>query len=141
MVQRPIRGQVDSRSQYPGGKRINAAAFRVPASSVAQGDLGRNTLRGFGAWQEDFAVRRTFTLTERVSLLFRAEAFNIFNHSNFGDPGIQSGDASQLNNPNFGLLTQVLSNTLGTGGADGGFSPLYQVGGPRSIQFALKLQF
>jgi hypothetical protein len=32
-------------------------------------------------------------------------------------------------------------NALGAGGATGGFNPLYQVGGPRSIQFALKLQF
>ena len=128
-------------SQYPGGKRINAAAFSTPANSFTQGNLGRNTVRGFGAWQEDLAIRRTFTITERVSLLFRAEAFNIFNHSNFGDPGAQSDDANHLNSPNFGLSTQILSNSLGTGGADGGFSPLYQIGGPRSIQFALKLQF
>ena len=128
-------------SEYPGGKRINPAAFSTPANSFAQGNLSRNALRGFGAWQEDLAVRRAFRLTERVSLLFRAEAFNIFNHSNFGDPSIQAGNTNQLNNPNFGLSTQVLSNSLGTGGGVGGFSTLYQYGGPRSIQLALKLQF
>ena len=128
-------------SQYPGGKRINPAAFTVPANSFTQGNLGRNTLRGFGAWQEDLAIRRTFRITERISLLFRVEAFNLFNHSNFGNPGAQSNGTSHLNNPNFGLSTQVLSKSLGTGGADAGFSPLYQYGGPRSIQLALKLQF
>jgi hypothetical protein len=34
-----------------------------------------------------------------------------------------------------------LNNALGSGGANGGLNPLYQVGGPRSIQLALKLQF
>jgi len=128
-------------SQYPGGKRINPAAFVAPSDTFTQGDLGRNVLRGFGAWQEDLALRRSFALTERVTLLFRAEAFNIFNHSNFGDPGAQSDAANHINSPNFGLSTQVLSNSLGTGGADGGFSSLYQMGGPRSLQLALKLQF
>lgn len=127
--------------QYPGGKRINPAAFSTPANSFSQGNLGRNTLRGFGAWQEDLAVRRKFRMTERVSLLFRAEVFNLFNHSNFGDPGTQSSGTNQLNNHQFGLSTLVLSNSLGTGGADGGLSPLYQYGGPRSLQFAIKLQF
>ena len=51
-------------SQYPGGKRINPAAFAAPADFI-QGDLPRNKLRGFGAWQEDIAIRRTFRLTER----------------------------------------------------------------------------
>jgi hypothetical protein len=129
-------------SQYPGGKRINPDAFAAPADLFTQGNLGRNTLRGFGAWQEDFAIRRTFKLTERFSLLFRVEAFNIFNHSNFGDPGAQSDGANHLSSTaNFGLSTQVLSNSLGTGGADGGLSSLYQMGAPRSLQFALKLRF
>jgi hypothetical protein len=137
-------------SQYPGGKRLNPAAFVAPDDFV-QGNLPRNMMRGFGAWQEDIAIRRTFKLTERVSLLFRAEAFNVFNHSEFGDPGSQSDGTNHLCtgftanvcnlNPNFGLSTQVLSNSLGTGGADGGFSSLYQMGAPRSLQMALKLQF
>lgn len=128
-------------SQYPGGKRINPDAFAAPGDLFTQGTLGRNTLRGFGAWQQDFAIRRTFKLTERFSLLFRAEAFNIFNVSNFGDPGAQSDGANHLNSANFGYSTQVLSNSLGTGGADGGLSSLYQMGAPRSLQFALKLRF
>jgi hypothetical protein len=41
----------------------------------------------------------------------------------------------------FGRSTQTLANSLGAGGANGGLNPLYQIGGPRSIQFALKLQF
>ena len=128
-------------TQYPGGKRINPAAFTAPADLFTQGNLGRNVLRGCGAWQEDVATRRIFRINERFSLLARVEAFNIFNHPNFGNAGSQSDGANHLNSPNFGLSTQVLSNALGTGGANGGFSPIYQFGGPRSLQFALKLQF
>jgi hypothetical protein len=41
----------------------------------------------------------------------------------------------------FGQSTQMLNNYLGSGGLKGGLNPLYQIGGPRSIQLALKLQF
>lgn len=74
-------------------------------------------------------------MNERVGLRFHAEFFNIFNHPNFGSP------TNLLTSPLFGRSTQTLANSLGAGGANGGFNPLYQVGGPRSIQFALKLQF
>jgi hypothetical protein len=43
--------------------------------------------------------------------------------------------------PSSGRSTQTLANGLGTGGAKSGFNPLYQIGGPRSIELALKLTF
>ena len=63
-------------SGYPGGKSYNAAAFSNPPPGT-QGNLGRNVLRGFGAWQIDFALHRNFRLSERTGLQFRAEVFNI----------------------------------------------------------------
>ena len=120
--------------QFPGGKILNRAAF-VAAPIGTQGNLGRNVLRGFGAWQADVGLHRQFQPTERVGLRFQAEFFNIFNHPNFGSP------IDTLSNGLFGRSTQTLANSLGSGGANGGFNPLYQIGGPRSIQFALKLQF
>jgi len=77
----------------------------------------------------DLAVRREFSLYENLKLQFRAEAFNIFNHPNFGiiDPNI--GDNT------FGQATATLARSLGV------LSPLYQQGGARSMQFALKVQF
>lgn len=120
--------------QYPGGKILNRAAFTaVPAGQ--QGGFGRNVLRGFGAWQADVAFQRQFRVRENVGLRFRAEFFNLFNHPNFGSP------TNLLTSPLFGRSTQTLASSLGSGGANGGFSPLYQIGGPRSIQLALKLQF
>jgi hypothetical protein len=122
-------------SGAPGGKIINAAAFTTPVPATAQGDLGRNALRGFGATQWDITLRRQFRFTERFSLQFRGDFFNILNHPNFGSP------ITYLSSPQFGHATQMLNNYLGSGGQSGGLNPLYQIGGPRSIQLALKLQF
>ena len=121
-------------SQYPGGNSFNKAAFTPPPKGQ-QGDFGRNVLRGFGAWQVDVRLQRQFRATEKVGLRFGAEFFNIFNHANFGNPN------NALTSPLFGHSTQVLASSLGSGGASGGLNPLYQIGGPRSIQLALKLQF
>ena len=121
-------------SQYPGGKIFNKAAF-TPAPAGQQGDFGRNVLRGFGATQADVAFQRQFSFTEQLNLRFRAEFFNIFNHPNFGPPN------NSLTSPLFGYSTETLASSLGSGGANGGFNPLYQIGGPRSIQLALKLVF
>jgi hypothetical protein len=116
---------------FPGGRRFNPAAFdgARPLAEGRQGTLGRNVLRGFPAAQLDIAVRRQFRLREGLDLQFRADAFNLFNRANFANPnGI-------LTSANFGRATQMLASGLG------GLSPLFQIGGPRSIQLALKLQF
>ena len=121
-------------SEFAGGKIFNRAAF-TPAAAGTQGNFGRNVLRGFGAWQADVGLQRQFHLTEKLGVRFRAEFFNLFNHPNFGSP------TNVLTSPLFGRSIQTLANSLGSGGANGGLNPLYQIGGPRSIQFALKLQF
>jgi len=117
-----------------GGKKINKVAFLAPTGPV-QGNLGRNALRGFGATEVDLTLRRQFKLWERLALQARADLFNIFNHPNFGPP------INYLSSPLFGQSTQMLGASLGSGGQNGGLNPLYQIGGPRSAQLALKLQF
>jgi hypothetical protein len=133
--------------QYPGGKALNAAAFTTPPLDPAtglpsaQGDLPRNALRGFGVTQWDFAIHRDFPVHESVKLQFRAELFNFLNHPNFGPP---VGDLylPTAVNPLFGLSSQMLGQSLSGGNLGAGaLSPLYQLGGPRSIQLALKLFF
>lgn len=116
-----------------GGRRINPNAFSIPVGR--QGNLGRNALRGFPVWQVDLSARRRFSLTEQLKLEFRTDFFNVFNHPNFGDPIVN------LRNSLFGRSTQMFGRSLGSGGSQGGFNPLYQIGGPRSIQFSLKLKF
>jgi hypothetical protein len=99
--------------------------------------LGRNGLRGFGATQWDFAVHREFPIHESVKLQFRAEMFNVLNHPNFGPPNNQFGEGG------FGISSQMLAQSLSNQNNIGGgaFDQLYQIGGPRSIQLALKLIF
>jgi Carboxypeptidase regulatory-like domain/TonB-dependent Receptor Plug Domain len=117
-------------AQYPGGRAINVNAF-ANGPSGELGDAPRNFARGFGAWQMDLAIRREFPIGEKLKLQFRAEAFNVFNHPSFGT--INSSYAP--NSPTFGTATATLAQSLGV------LSPLYQMGGPRSMQFALKLVF
>ena len=115
-------------SQYPGGMAFNKGAF-VAAPATRQGNVGRNTLRGFGVWQDNLTVQRQFQLTERFHLQFRTEFFNIFNHPNFGPP------ANSLTSATFGISASTLAGSLA------GLPAVYQNGGPRTIQLALRLQF
>jgi hypothetical protein len=121
-----------------GGKGINPKAFTAPPPNQ-QGTLGRNVLRGFGVGQFDTSVRRSFRLSEPWNLQFSAEFFNVLNRPNFGSSSIGK-NLSQFPGQ-FGQAHQVLSESLSPGQGLGGFSPLYQVGGPRSIQLELKLTF
>jgi hypothetical protein len=105
---------------------------------LRNGDLGRNALRGFGHSHWDFAVHREFPIHESLKLQFRAEMFNVVNHPNFGPP---SGCFGRFCSSPYGLSTETLNQYLGAATGQGGFSQLYQIGGPRSIQFALKLFF
>jgi hypothetical protein len=121
-------------SALPGGRRINPAALSVPAVNQF-GNLGRNVFRALGMWQQDLALRREFRVTEKVRVQFRAEAFNIFNHPNFGTYQITLGT------PNFGQATAMLNQALAGAGSAGKLSSLYASGGPRSMQFALRISF
>jgi len=115
---------------YPGGQRINHDEFSIPPDGEF-GNLGRNVLRAFGTWQVDMALRRRFKLTERLSLQLRGEAFNLFNHPNFG--AVQTS----LTAANFGQAINMRNVQLATTG----LNQFYQIGGPRSFQFALRLSF
>jgi len=132
----------------PGGMGLNPAAFVDPPFDpntflpLRQGDTPRNFFRGFGATQVDFAVHRDFPIHESLKLQFRAEMFNILNHPNFGPPNSTFFSPMFGGPAGFGLSTQMLGQSLNNGNLGGGaFNPLYQIGGPRSIQFALKLEF
>jgi hypothetical protein len=118
----------------PGGRKLNPAAFVAPDPGQF-GNLGRNVVRGVGMWQQDLALQRHFKLRESLTLQFRAEAFNLFNHPNFGT------FQTDLTAGNFGEATGMLNEALSTGGSAGKLSPLYALGGPRSMQFALRLSF
>lgn len=116
---------------FAGGRRFNPAAFdaATPLAQGRQGTLGRNVLRGFGLSQVDLSIRRRFRLYEGLGLEFRADAFNVLNQANFANP------TGVMTSGNFGRSTQILSTGLG------GLNPLFQVGGPRSLQLSLRVAF
>jgi hypothetical protein len=86
-------------------------------------------MRGFGSSQVDLSLRREFRIKESTKLQARVDAFNIFNHPNFNNP------PGKITDPSFGRSKEMLATGLG------GLSSLYQVGGPRSFEMALKVQF
>jgi len=119
---------------YPGGRQINGGpnspypAFGLPRRTE-QGNAPRNFVRGFNLTQLNIAARREFHLHDRLNLDLGAEAYNVLNHPNFGyvDP--------YLTDALFGQSTKMLYQSFGATGS------LYQQGGPRSMQFELKLVF
>jgi hypothetical protein len=126
------------------GRRLNPAAFNYLLPAGKMGNHGRNSLRGPGFWQIDASLHRTFTLFERLKMQFRWEVFNVFNHPNFlypSDPTVFVDSSGPFVDPNFGVITRTAGRSFGGGGNSGGFNALFQNGGPRSMQFALRFNF
>jgi Carboxypeptidase regulatory-like domain/TonB dependent receptor len=97
---------------------LNPAAFAQPTPFTV-GDESRNDLHGPSFKNVDFNASKSFPLREGTNLIFRAEMFNLFNHTNYALPGTS---ALTVGNSNFGEITTA----NGTG---------------RLVQFALKVQF
>ncbi|HEV2765122.1 MAG TPA: hypothetical protein VGV38_19220, partial [Pyrinomonadaceae bacterium] len=131
----------------PGGRRINPAAFSAPAG-FRQGTLARNALRGFALQQLDLALRRSFNFTDSVRLTLRAEAFNLLNHPNFEEPSGTEATLGHLDptsgtfraNSTFGQTLSAYGRSFWSG-QGGGFGPFNSQGGPRTLQFSVKLAF
>ena len=92
---------------------FDPAAFVLPASGQF-GNSARNNLRAPGFWNLSIGLYRNLPLGERFRAQFRSEFFNVFNHANLGPPG------ASMDSMTFGTIRAT-------------------VGGPRIIQFALKL--
>jgi len=100
-VQRPNR--VSDPNEFTGrsvGKYFNTAAFK-PAGPFVIGNSSRNPVRGPGLQNADVMVGKTFRMTERVSVEFRAEAFNVSNTPPLNDPNGSLGSAA------FGSITSA----------------------------------
>ena len=133
--------------------KINPAAFSVPAVGT-YGNSARNSLAGPGLGQLDLTMSKRFVVSERSNLEFRAEVYNIMNHTNFANPAnlrlaqglpaggtfaggvvpaktsVQPGQAFSAASAggNFGVLTSTVSNQIG-------------IGTNRQIQLSLRLSF
>lgn len=99
---------------------INPAAF--VRHNLGFGNAGRNILTGPGFQDIDVALSKTTAITERVSLQFRAEGFNVLNHPNFAQP------QNQFTATTFGQITATRT-------ARG------DLGSSRQLQLGMKLVF
>jgi hypothetical protein len=112
----------------------NFAAVPVLAQNQAQcatdlnfcvngfGNLGRNIYRGPHQQNWDFSLIKNFRLTERQSLRFTADMFNLWNHANFANPAVTDVETIGLPNSPFGKIVSTR-------------------GVPRLIQFSLRYAF
>jgi len=106
------------------------------------GSLGRNSLRGpdFRNW--DFTIIKDTKLTERLKLHARVDFFNFTNHPNFSNPWLPTFFADAAPNginpatgASIGFLPITATVDTGLG------NPILGGGGPRSVQFAVRLVF
>jgi Carboxypeptidase regulatory-like domain len=104
---------VDSRQQK---LQLTTNPVNLVAQLGSNGRIGRNTFRASGVAKTDFSLIKNFRLSGEQNLVFRAEAFNLFNRTHFAIP------VRILEAPGFGNSVDTLFT-------------------PRQIQFALKYVF
>ena len=100
---------------------FDPTAFALPAPGF-YGNLGRNTIIGPGLAELDFSGNKTFRLTERTTLQFRTELFNVLNHPNFAIPSQRTVFSSTGRVGSAGLITATRTSS-------------------RQLQLGLKLAF
>ncbi len=99
---------------------FNPLAFSAPVNGTV-GNLGRDTLTGPGLADWDLSLLKATRLTERVRLQFRAEVFNVLNHTNLLTPNAVVYTSATVESPTAGVITAA--------------------GPSRQIQLGLKLLF
>jgi hypothetical protein len=126
-----IDGFVNLDAFLPGGNCVNDQNQPVPQGSAdcvgaAVGNVSRNRFRGPFQQNWDMSLIKTTKITERSSVEFRAEFFNIFNHPVFASPQAAGGSLG-----NYGFIDVAAGDT----------SILNTANDPRIIQFALKINW
>ncbi|MBV9669367.1 MAG: hypothetical protein JOZ43_00295 [Acidobacteriales bacterium] len=113
---RPVQvSDPNSGAPHTQSEWFNTAAFVAPTTNDVRLTAHRGAINGPGFWRYDQSLMKNFKIYESLNLTFRAEAFNLFNHTNYNSVGATLGTST------FG---QVLS-----------------VRDPRILQLSLKLQF
>jgi hypothetical protein len=140
----------------PGGGHngvplINPAAFQAPPTDANGnftrfGDEPNGAIRALPTWQIDLALMKETKLTERFALEFGLQAFNIFNHTQLGDPAnlALTYDAASAStgfldsDKNFGVINGTVNFNNNN---DNAASPNTGTGLPRQLQFMLRVKF
>src|SRR5262249_48898243 len=108
---------------------LNPAAFTIPAPGQ-YGNLGRWAIHGPSLSQFDLTLHKSIPVTEIVKFEFRAEIYNLFNHTNFANPVSRFNDALGINanqlqpgqpysyatgGSTFGMATSTVTRNVGLG--------------------------
>jgi hypothetical protein len=101
-------------SNIGGIQYLNTNAYSVPPPTAPFGNSPRDGVSGFGFWQLDTGLTKDFPLVRGAHMQFRAEAFNLTNRTNYGDPNSLMGGT-------FGIVNSTLP--------------------ARELQFAVKIVF
>ena len=133
---------------------INPAAFQAPpvdanGNFLRFGDESNGMIRALDSWQIDLALTKETKLSERVSMEFAVQAFNILNHIQLGDPGALTlsyapgamigNTVTNLTAPqNFGVISSTVNFNNNN---DNAASPNTGTGLPRQIQFMVRARF
>ena len=138
---------------------INIAAFQAPpvdanGNFTRYGNAGNGIIRALDSWQIDLALTKETKLTERFSMEFAVQAFNIFNHVQLGDPGSPGSPALTLNYVPGAVVGNTVTNLQDPGqfgiinttvnfnnNNDNKASPNTGTGLPRQLQFMLRVKF
>jgi hypothetical protein len=137
----------------PGGGHngvplVNPAAFKAPPTNAEGfftrfGDEGNGIIRALPTWQMDLALMKDTKINERFSVEFGIQAYNIFNHTQLGDPNqltlnYDSATGLLTPRPNFGVITSTVNFNSNN---DNVASPNTGTGLPRQLQFMLRFKF
>ena len=106
---------------------FNPAAFSAPANGT-WGNLGRYIANGPDMFEIDSSLQKRFRVTERLSLNFRAAAYNLMNHPIYKNPSSGLGSLPKVS-ASFGRITSIINT-----GAVG-------TGAPRRIEFMFRAEF
>ena len=123
---------------------INPAAFTTPKPGTF-GNAPRNFMHGPISRQVDITLNKQFKLSEGVSLDFRSEFFNIFNLTNFANPGATLGAATSSTTSALTIQPGTPYTQAAAGSTFGVMSSTVErsvgLGTNRQIQFAAKINF
>jgi hypothetical protein len=90
---------------------FNPSAFLQPLPGT-YGNVGRNTLQGPSLVETDVSAAKIFVLSERAKLQFRAEIFNLWNHTNFNTPNpVVYAAATGAPSPTAGVITSTATSS------------------------------
>ena len=127
-TQNPNHGASAGCTGFPAGAKLGGAdnfydpcSFALPQAGT-YGNLGKNTIIGPGVTNMDLALEKTFPIREIADVTFKAEVFNILNHTNLGLPNGFPLEASGAASASAGRVTYTATSS-------------------RQLQFALRIGF